>query len=86
MRSTMSDVILEAEMVAFSDATERIDGNSHPRFLSRTTPNCFFFRILENSEPHREHRSRFKAQNPQDASGDTRDVSTGHWRPSKSGN
>ena len=39
MRCVTSDVILEAEIVAFSDATERIDGESHPHFMSRTKLN-----------------------------------------------
>ena len=36
MRRVTSEVILEAEMVAFSDPTERIDGELYPHFMSRT--------------------------------------------------
>jgi hypothetical protein len=61
MSCVMGDVILEAEMVAFSDTTERIDGKSYPCYprLSHIKP---FFRVLENSESRREHRSRSEAQ------------------------
>ena len=58
-----SDTILEAEMVAFSDSTERIDGKSHHCF-SRLLYAKLFFRVLENSESCREDRDRPKAQSP----------------------
>lgn len=63
MSRVMSDVILEAEMVAFSDATERIDGRSYPysSHLSYVKP---FFRVLENSESRRKHCGRSEAQSP----------------------
>ena len=66
----MSDAIIEAEMVAFSDTAGRIDGVSC-RFLSRLFPVKLPYRILEDSQPYREHRSWSKAQSPQD----TRDAS-----------
>lgn len=46
MSCIMSDVILEAEMVAFSDTTERIDGKSYLILVSPTL-SCFseFWRI-----------------------------------------
>lgn len=47
MSCVMSDVILEAEMVPFSDTTGRIDGKSY--FIPRVSPtlSCFseFWRI-----------------------------------------
>ena len=60
MHSVMSDVILEAEMVAFSDTTGGIDGKLYPWFphLPRAK---LCFRVLENSESRREHRSRSEA-------------------------
>jgi len=59
----MSDVILEAEMVAFSDTTERIDGKSYP-YSSNLSYVKMFFRVLENPESRREHRGRSEAQSP----------------------
>ena len=59
----MSDVILEAEMVAFSDTTERIDGKSYP-YSSRLYHVKLFLRVLEDSESRREHRNRSEAQSP----------------------
>jgi hypothetical protein len=61
MPCVTSDVILEAEMVAFSDTTGRIDGKSYPCF-SRRSRVKLFFRVLEDSESRREHCSWSKAQ------------------------
>ena len=63
MSRVMSDVILEAEMVAFSDTTERIDGKLYPCF-SHLSYVKLLFRVLENSESRREHRGRSEAQSP----------------------
>ena len=60
MHSVMSDVILEAEMVAFSDATGSIDGKQYLRFSHLFYPQLCF-RVLENPESRREHRSRSEA-------------------------
>ena len=62
MRYVTSDVVLEAEMVAFSDATERIDGESYPRFMSHQAKSIS--RVLEDSESDREHRCRSETQGP----------------------
>ena len=62
MPCVSNDVILEAEMVAFSDTTGGIDGKSRPH-----TPHISvdsLFRVLEDSESRREHRCGLKAQNP----------------------
>ena len=59
----VSDVVLEAEMVAFSDTTDRIDGKPYP-CLSRTALVKTLFRVLENSESRREYCSRSEAQSP----------------------
>ena len=63
MSCVMSDVILEAEMVAFSDTAERIDGESYLFFL-RPSHVKLFSRVLENSESRREHRGWSEAQSP----------------------
>lgn len=52
----MSDVILEAEMVAFSDTTDGIDGKLI--LAPHVSHFKLFFRVLEDSESRREHRSR----------------------------
>jgi len=62
MTCVTSDVILEAEMVAFSDATGGIDGKSRACFSCFSVN--FFFRVLENSESCREYRCRPEAQSP----------------------
>jgi len=59
----MSDVILEAEMVAFSDITEGIDGKLCSRFPYSSFAKLLF-RVLENSEFGREHRCGSEAQSP----------------------
>ena len=66
MPCVTSDAILEAEMVAFSDSTERIDGRLHHSF-SRLLYAKLLLRVLENSESRREDRGRPKAQSPQGA-------------------
>jgi DNA ligase 4 len=63
MPSVMSDVILEAEMVAFSDDTERIDGKSYPCSLTCTTLNYSleFWRIrslIESTAVGSRHKVR----------------------------
>lgn len=63
MPSVVSDVILEAEMVAFSDATERIDGEWRPCFLTCTILNrpLEFWRIrslIESTAVGSRHKVR----------------------------
>ena len=63
MRCVTSDVVLEAEMVAFSDATERIDGESYPRFMSRArlsrSPEFWRIRsLIESTAVGPRHRVR----------------------------
>ena len=83
MCSVTGDVILEAEMVAFSDATGGIDGKSRPCLLHSSVN--LLFRVLEDPESRREHRYRPEAQKPQDPRTDTGYVSSRLWRPSRSG-
>ena len=59
----MSDAVIKAEIVAFSDTTGRMDGISCD-FLSRLSPVKPPYRILEDSQPYRKRRGRSEAQSP----------------------
>jgi len=48
MPCVVSDAVLEAEMVAFSDVTGGIDGKSRPCLLHSSVN--LLFRVLEDSE------------------------------------